>query len=138
LRGSPFVILVVAVGGSVLFAAVLPGGRATESFYTTSAAIAASLLVALTVAAGTIVTDRPERSRAGAIVWIGVILVSFLANAGAAAGSLAALNHCQATRNGTLCGDGLDTRLVAAAFGFGVVVLLAQILVGKAHTPSKL
>src|SRR5690348_14291946 len=102
-------LILVSAAGLAGFELILPDGRASDSFYTASATVAAALFVALTVAARPIFQAAPPIDggrRSYIIAWSCLVGVGFVFNAGAGTGSLAALNHCKPAKTGqSLCGN---------------------------------
>jgi hypothetical protein len=136
-----FVIAKVGVPEFDRIAKAAAHGSASEAFFTTGAGVAATLLVASTIAATTILSRVP-RDRDLAVVhvllWAILILIACAALTTTLGASLVALDHCRtSTSRGVVCGTETDTGLAALGLTFGLLLLPAQIIYGSLHRSAR-
>jgi hypothetical protein len=135
----PLLILYVVVKFGVpefgRIAKAAPHGSASEAFFTTGAGVAATLLVASTIAAATIlsrVPRDPDLALMHVVLWAIIIVIACASLTTTLGASLVALDHCRATTSrGVVCGTETDTGLAALGLTFGLLLLPAQIIYGS-------
>jgi hypothetical protein len=132
------IVILIAEFGLPEFARIAkaaPHGSASEAFFTTGAGVAATLLVASTIAAVTIlsrVPRDPELAFIHVALWAFIIVIACASLTTTLGASLVALHHCRATTSrGVVCGTETDTGLAAFGLFFGLLLLPAQIIYGS-------